>query len=259
MRLEKLMAREPAKVDWERVCAESPGIYALAADIASNGVREPIQLDADGKIVDGIHRAFACWLLSWKGDIPTRPGSGFERPVTRSNAYFEVSEKPRIGKALDEAMVASKPGDWNEYWGWLALELDTAGVIAGDPFLEWLYARHPFRAGILSMQPESFYGWHTDGRRGVSVNMLTDFPHPAGTHFSMFALPRDKARSTGRFIELRYKPSTFYLFNNQIEHAVYNFDGPRFVFTVEFEEDKGALSFESLKGEVEALDVSRDV
>ena len=252
MRLGKLMAREPAQVDWERVCAESPSLYALAADIVRNGVREPIQLDADGKIVDGIHRAFACWLLSYGGDIPTLPGPGFERPVTRSNAYFEVAEQPTIGNALERAMLDSQPGDWREYWGWLALELDTRAVIAGDRFLEWLFARHPFRAGILSMEPESFYGWHTDGRRGVSVNMLTDFPHPSGTHFSMFALPRDKAHSTGRFIELRYKPSTYYLFNNQIEHAVFNFYRPRFVFTVEFEEDKEALSFERLKAEVEA-------
>jgi len=40
-------------------------------DIKNNGVQQPIILDEEGKIEDGIHRIFACWLLSWKGDIPT--------------------------------------------------------------------------------------------------------------------------------------------------------------------------------------------
>lgn len=72
--LAELLLSGPAKVDWERVRAESPDLYALAADIARNGVREPIRLDADGKIVDGIHRVFACWLLAYRGDIPTLSG-----------------------------------------------------------------------------------------------------------------------------------------------------------------------------------------
>jgi hypothetical protein len=40
-------------------------------DIKRYGVRSPILLDEDGRIEDGIHRMFACWLLSWEGDIPT--------------------------------------------------------------------------------------------------------------------------------------------------------------------------------------------
>ena len=71
MKLDELMFREPAKIDWNRVYTESPGLFALAMDIKNNGVQQPIILDEEGKIEDGIHRIFACWLLSWKGDIPT--------------------------------------------------------------------------------------------------------------------------------------------------------------------------------------------
>ena len=71
MKLDELILHEPANVDWNRVYKEAPGRFALAMDIKNNGVQQPIKLDKDGKIEDGIHRIFACWLLSWKGDIPT--------------------------------------------------------------------------------------------------------------------------------------------------------------------------------------------
>ena len=71
MTLAELLLREPANVDWNRVYKEAPGLFALAMDIKNNGVQQPIILDEDGKIEDGIHRIFACWVLSWNGDIPT--------------------------------------------------------------------------------------------------------------------------------------------------------------------------------------------
>ena len=71
MNLAELILREPANVDWDRVYNEAPGLFALAMDNKNNGVKQPIILDKDGKIEDGIHRIFACWLLSWKDDIPT--------------------------------------------------------------------------------------------------------------------------------------------------------------------------------------------
>ena len=71
MTLAELILREPAKIDWNRVYKEAPGLFALARDIKNNGVQQPIILDEEGKIEDGIHRIFACWLLSWDGDIPT--------------------------------------------------------------------------------------------------------------------------------------------------------------------------------------------
>ncbi len=71
MKLDELILREPTKIDWNRVYTESPGLFALAMDIKNNGVQQPIILDEEGKIEDGIHRIFACWMLSWNGDIPT--------------------------------------------------------------------------------------------------------------------------------------------------------------------------------------------
>lgn|GEM_PF-2138907 len=247
MRVIELLAGGPAEIDWERVRADAPGLHALAMDICENGLQEPIRLDPYGRIEDGVHRTLSLWLLGFQGDVPaTRPSptpTGYEE-----GAFWKLPHLPTITEKIREAMLQSGPEEWENYWGWLALKLDTS-IIAGDPFLEWLHARHPFRCGVLSMDPFSFYGWHTDGRRGVSINMLTDFTH--GRHSSMFALPRDQSRSQGRFFELHYEPNRFYLFNNQVEHTVVNYEGNRFVFSIEFDEDKDTLNFAQLKREIE--------
>ena len=49
---------------------------------------------------------------------------------------------------------------------------------------------------------------------------------------------------------MRYQPQSYYLFNNQVSHSVYNFDRKRFVFSTEFEEDKDSLNFNSLGPEI---------
>ena len=45
MKLDELILREPANIDWDRVYKESPGLFALAMDIKNNGVQQPIILD----------------------------------------------------------------------------------------------------------------------------------------------------------------------------------------------------------------------
>jgi len=68
----KLFRVGPAKVDWDRVASECPSLFRLAMDIKENGLKEPIIHDQDGKIVDGVHRLFALWLLNYEGEIPTK-------------------------------------------------------------------------------------------------------------------------------------------------------------------------------------------
>jgi hypothetical protein len=46
--------------------------------------------------------------------------------------------------------------------------------------------------------------------------------------------------------ELQYKPATYYLFNTQVPHTVYNFETTRYLMSVEFAKDKDELTFEDL-------------
>ena len=47
-------------------------------------------------------------------------------------------------------------------------------------------------------------------------------------------------------IELEYEPETFYLFNNQVPHTVINLDGPRYLFSLYFDQEKDYLSLRNL-------------
>jgi hypothetical protein len=46
--------------------------------------------------------------------------------------------------------------------------------------------------------------------------------------------------------ELQYKPATYYLFNTQVSHTVYNFETTRYLMSIEFAKDKNELTFEDL-------------
>jgi hypothetical protein len=46
--------------------------------------------------------------------------------------------------------------------------------------------------------------------------------------------------------ELQYKPNTYYLFNTQVDHTVYNFESTRFLLSIEFQLDKDNLTFDQL-------------
>ena len=72
MKVSELFSSSPASVDWGRVSRESLPLFLLADDIRKNGLKEPILLDKEGKIVDGIHRMFVLWLLGYDGDVPTK-------------------------------------------------------------------------------------------------------------------------------------------------------------------------------------------
>ena len=51
--------------------------------------------------------------------------------------------------------------------------------------------------------------------------------------------------------ELPYKASTYYLFNTQVQHTIYNFEDTRYLFSVEFSKDKNKLTFCELLKDVQ--------
>ena len=60
----------------------------------------------------------------------------------------------------------------------------------------------------------------------------------------------DDFKVASKFVELKYKPNTYYLFNVQEAHSVYNFSGKRYLLTLEFFKDKGELNYNQLVEEV---------
>jgi hypothetical protein len=109
----------------------------------------------------------------------------------------------------------------------------------------WLSHRFSFVAGILKLDPYICYDWHTDTRRGVGINMLLT---PEARSICAFA--PNKEGAVFKIEELKYKPSTYYLFNTQVPHTVYNFETTRYLLSIEFAKDKEQLTYEKLLKEV---------
>ena len=151
--------------------------------------------------------------------------------------YFQVPIKSVIAKELLEFSLSNQ--DWQDYYNFKAVQVP-GQIIAKDPFLMSLFNKHPFAAGIVHLSPHVCYDWHIDTRRGVGVNMLLNFE---GTSHCLFA--KDEGVQFP-FEELVYSPDRYYLFNTQKRHTVINFSEPRYLFTIEFAEDKDHLSFDAL-------------
>ena len=152
--------------------------------------------------------------------------------------YYEMLIKSTIAsKLVDEAHSSS---DWIDYYNFKA-KLVPHEILFQDEFFKWLINRYDFIAGILRLDPYVCYDWHTDTRRGVGINMLLT---PHSRSFCVFA-PK-KSDQVFKIEELQYKPSTYYLFNTQVDHTVYNFETTRYLLSIEFAKEKHELSYDDL-------------
>jgi hypothetical protein len=60
-----------------------------------------------------------------------------------------------------------------------------------------------------------------------------------------------ETEATHVFLELKYQPKTFYVFNNQVPHMVINYAQTRYLMSVEFQANKHKLTYEQLLKEME--------
>ena len=155
--------------------------------------------------------------------------------------YHELKVKDYNEPEL-ERIIASNKTEWIYYYNFLAalLPLD---LLRKDEFYNQLYNKYPYIAGIIKLPKHTCYNWHKDESRGVCINMLLSFK---GKGHCLFAPDKIESSYSHGFIELEYKPYKRYVFNNQVEHMVVNFEEDRYVLTLEFVDNKDKLSFDNL-------------
>ena len=152
--------------------------------------------------------------------------------------FYEIEQKSTLAKTLlDEAF---KSTEWTDYYNFKAKPI-YPDILIADPFLKWLASKYDFAGGILRMDPYTCYDWHTDTRRGVGINMLLT---PFNRSSSVFA--PNKEGQVFKIEEVPYKQNTYYAFNTQIPHTVYNYSATRYLFSIEFLKNKDELTFDEL-------------
>ena len=156
--------------------------------------------------------------------------------------YYEIKSKSTLVKELYEYAYNSEP--WFPHYNFNVKPIPS-DITHKDNFFKWLHARYEFIVGIIKLNPYTCYDWHTDTRRGVGINMLlTPFDR------SVCAFAPNKEGTVFEIEELKYKPATYYIFNTQVPHTVYNFETTRYLMSVEFAKDKSELSFEDLLNDI---------
>ena len=153
--------------------------------------------------------------------------------------YYELYNKSNITQDLSDFSF-SQTGKWFNYFNFQVKQIPQ-DLLNKDPFFVWLTERYKYIAGVLKLEPYVCYDWHKDTRRGVGLNMLIT---PNINSYCLFAANRDTV--VFKVDELQYKPNTYYLFNTQVDHTVYNFESTRFLLSIEFELDKDNLTFDQL-------------
>ena len=156
--------------------------------------------------------------------------------------YYEIKTKSTIAKELYDYAFNSQL--WFPYYNFSAKPIPP-DVVAQDKFFMWLHARYEFLVGILRLYPYVCYDWHIDTRRGVGINMLLT---PFDRSVCAFADNTDEA--VFKIEELKYKPNTYYIFNTQTNHTVYNFETTRYLMSVEFAKGRDELTFDQLMHDI---------
>ena len=153
-----------------------------------------------------------------------------------SEYYSEIG---RSNIANEVWSLVNDGAEWKAHNSFLAKQIPEH-IYLQEPLLKYLSIKHSLLVGILMMHPFHVYNWHTDGNRRCGINLLlSDSP-------SHCLFTDDETITNSKVIELSYMPTTYYVFNTQVNHMVLNFEQPRLLLTIEFGEDKDALSFDDL-------------
>jgi hypothetical protein len=130
--------------------------------------------------------------------------------------------------------------EYSDYYGFSVYQLPLE-LILQEPILHDINTKHKIKSGgVVKLKPNRCYTWHQDAIRGVCVNMLLQHQDS----FVLFGNSVSDSEDQFEIARLDYSIGEFYLFNNQCMHTVINFKERRYMFTLEFEEDKNNLLYD---------------
>ena len=150
------------------------------------------------------------------------------------DCFSEIKTKSNKLVLYLENLISSEDLSWQQHFGFDLIPIDDSWI-EKELALQQINKIHPIKQlGLLRVKHNSFYDWHVDDYRQSCINCLVSKEHNS---FCLFGKHKDKWYHNN-IIELKYKPYTYYLFNNQKKHAVINLDKrDRYLLSLYFQEE----------------------
>jgi len=163
------------------------------------------------------------------------------------DCFSEIEIKSNQLVSYLEHLVSSHNLRWEEHFGFDVILIESSWI-EKELSLRQINQIHPIKQlGLLRVENKSFYDWHVDSYRQSCINCLISKDHHSYLLFGDF---KDEYYHNN-IIELKYKPYTYYLFNNQKKHAVMNLDSKdRYLLSLYFEEE---TSYEILREKLKSI------
>ena len=150
------------------------------------------------------------------------------------DCFSEIKTKSNKLILYLENLISFKNLTWQQHFGFSVIFLDNYWI-QKELALQQIDEIYPIKQlGLLRVKHKSFYDWHGDDYRQSCINCLVSKEHNS---YCLFGEHKDKWYHDN-IIELKYKPYTYYLFNNQKKHAVINLDKKdRYLLSLYFQEE----------------------
>ena len=163
--------------------------------------------------------------------------------------FYDIKIKPTISEQLYNFAI-SQPEPFGREHGFNQIPKWRVpnSIVQQDKFLWELVDKYKASSWVFYYKPWEHYKWHRDEIRTVGINLVLN----EAKHIVFF---NDDAPDTFNvdmminFTCLEYKLNTYHLLNAGIQHCGYNFETPRYFFTVQF--PMGIISYEQLVEELQ--------
>tara|TARA_R100000152_G_scaffold13723_1_gene6127 strand:+ start:231 stop:746 length:516 start_codon:yes stop_codon:yes gene_type:complete len=163
------------------------------------------------------------------------------------DCFSEIKTKSTELVLYLEHLISSQDLSWQEHFGFDAKPIEDYWI-EKELTLNQINKIHPIKQlGLLKIPGKSFYNWHVDDFRQSCINILISRDHHS---YSIFGEYKNDYYHNN-IIELKYKPYTYYLFNNQKKHSVVNLDSKdRHLLSLYFRKE---ISYEILREKLKSI------
>jgi hypothetical protein len=142
-----------------------------------------------------------------------------------SNYFYQIDEPYTNIKSVKQSIS-------NASWQWIPYMTVADNFfesLSFDPFIKEIATQFGGHLKLYKVPSNYVYHWHKDANIGCSLNMVLE---EYNSH-TLFIHPERDNKYVEPFVELKYKPETWYIFNSQERHTVINLDKrDRILFTL---------------------------